>query len=152
MCFIYPKNRICAITSVALAACRENASKNSDDIVLCESTQNMIMLFLSEALSLHLSTMCLEASPRSPGTVFHGDGASNLRVPLKTFKGPLKKRFCRGPFHDRRRLWTRCWRNRLWVLSAYTANLKRILKQNFTRTRARAKRKIYDGWSARYEN
>jgi len=35
MCFIYPKykNRICAITSAAFAR-RENASKNSDDIVL----------------------------------------------------------------------------------------------------------------------
>lgn len=29
-------------------------------------------LSLRDALSLRLSTMCLAASPRSPGTVFHG--------------------------------------------------------------------------------
>jgi len=127
---------ICAITLVTFV-CKENACKNNDDIILCKRRQNMITLFLLKALSLHLSAMCLGSNPTIFRDHFSWRRASNLRVSLKVFKGPPKKRSCRGPFtivDDV--LNALVWRNRLRVLSVFTMDLKRILKQDFMRTLA----------------
>ena len=78
--------------------CKENACKNTDDIILCERTQNMITFFLLKALSLHLSVMCLGSNPTIFRDHFSWRRASNLRVSLKAFTGPPKKRSYRGPF------------------------------------------------------